>query len=353
MATVSGIKVFKDSIKFPSNIFQVVDYTCPDEPKSTSFHSMIISPSLIYSTGIDFSGGAFTTVYDSDGWANTYYKTVDFGEAEQTVDDVFFSWLDENIVKEPETKTIRTLTINGTVTTEWNGKPVKQVTVDGVTYKMPETYTIEAGTYVGNNTLTEIEFSDEPILFSAGGTNYYGMKMTIGIGGSLQYRLHTGQYAIAYEMAWQSSDYRTLVVDPYVTENETFYNWFTANYQPYEEPVTYTIKAGTYTWKNEPTDPYKNILQSNFNITSNGKNYIGINIYGSLDFRYVIAEGNEQFVYSFEGHDWGTEAFKTFAVESDALVSAEFYNFLMENISNYEGAEPHPAGKYLVQVMEL
>lgn len=159
------------------------------------------------------------------------------------------------------------------------------------------------------------------------------MKMTIGIGGSLQYRLHTGQYAIAYEMAWQSSDYRTLVVDPYVTENETFYNWFTANYQPYEEPVTYTIKAGTYTWKNEPTDPYKNILQSNFNITSNGKNYIGINIYGSLDFRYVIAEGNEQFVYSFEGHDWGTEAFKTFAVESDALVSAEFYNFLMENIS--------------------
>lgn len=146
MATVSGIKVFKDSIKFPSYIFQVVDYTCPDEPKSTSFHSMIISPSLIYSTGIDFSGGAFTTVYDSDGWANTYYKTVDFGEAEQTVDDVFFSWLDENIVKEPETKTIRTLTINGTVTTEWNGKPVKQVTVDGVTYKMPETYTIEAGT---------------------------------------------------------------------------------------------------------------------------------------------------------------------------------------------------------------
>lgn len=59
-----------------------------------------------------------------------------------------------------------------------------------------------------------------------------------------------------------------------------------------------------------------------------------------MDFRYVIAEGNEQFVYSFEGHDWGTEAFKTFAVESDALVSAEFYNFLMENISNYEGAEP-------------
>lgn len=110
-------------------------------------------------------------------------------------------------------------------------------------------------------------------------------------------------------------------------------------------PVLY---AGTYTWKNEPTDPYKNILQSNFNITSNSKNYIGINIYGSLDFRYVIAEGNEQFVYSFEGHDWGTEAFKTFDVESNALVSAEFYNFLIKNISNYEGETSYTleAGEY-------
>lgn len=345
MATVSGIKVFKDSIKFPSYIFQVVDYTCPDEPKSTSFHSMIISPSLIYSTGIDFSGGAFTTVYDSDGWANTYYKTVDFGEAEQTVDDVFFSWLDENIVKEPETKTIRTLTINGTVTTEWNGKPVKQVTVDGVTYKMPETsttYTIEGGYYLGNDELTEVAFEKETIFFTVGSTNYVGMEMIASMGGKLRYYLSADSYIYAYETAWQDSSYKTILLSSgnHVTTNETFYNWFTANYQPYEEPVTYTIKAGTYTWKNEPTDPYKNILQSNFNITSNGKNYIGINIYGSLDFRYVIAEGNEQFVYSFEGHDWGTEAFKTFAVESDALVSAEFYNFLMENISNYEGAEP-------------
>lgn len=105
-------------------------------------------------------------------------ETVDFGEAEQTVDDVFFSWLDENIVKEPETKTIRTLTINGTVTTEWNGKPVKQVTVDGVTYKMPETYAIEVGTYVGNDTITTTAFEKVGILFSCDGVSYYGMERT-------------------------------------------------------------------------------------------------------------------------------------------------------------------------------
>ena len=79
MATVSGIKVFKEQIKFPSNIFQVVDYTCPDEPKSTSFHSMIISLSLIFRSGIVFSVGAFTTVFDSVGCGYTYFKTVDFG----------------------------------------------------------------------------------------------------------------------------------------------------------------------------------------------------------------------------------------------------------------------------------
>lgn len=107
------------------------------------------------------------------------------------------------------------------------------------------------------------------------------------------------------------------------------------------ERIATVFYAGTYTWMNEPTDPYKNILQSNFNITSNSKNYIGINIYGSLDFRYVIAKGNEQFVYSFEGHDWGTEAFKTFAVESDTLVSAEFYTYLLSNLSSFVStAEP-------------
>lgn len=338
MATVSGIKVFKDSIKFPSNIFQVVDYTCPDEPKSTSFHSMIISPSLIYSTGIDFSGGAFTTVYDSDGWANTYYKTVDFGEAEQTVDDVFFSWLDENIVKEPETKTIRTLTINGTVTTEWNGKPVKQVTVDGVTYKMPETYAIEAGTYVGNNTLTEIEFSDEPILFSAGGTNYYGMKMTIGLGGSLQYRLHTGQYAIAYEMAWQSSDYRTLVVDPYVTENESFYNWFTANYLPYEEPATYTIEAGTYQAKEELG------TTSNFNIdlnfTSNGQSFSDMNTSGITRAPEATFNYDSQIVYMIDTKTWINDNYRTIVIDTAQTVTDEsFYNWFTANYLPYEEPE--------------
>ena len=107
------------------------------------------------------------------------------------------------------------------------------------------------------------------------------------------------------------------------------------------ERIAPVLYVGTYTWMNEPTDPYKNILQSNFNITSNGKNYIGINIYGSLDFRYVIAEGNEQFVYSFEGHDWGTKAFKTFTVEYDALVSDEFYTYLLSNFSSFvSAAEP-------------
>lgn len=135
---------------------------------------------------------------------------------------------------------------------------------------------------------------------------------------------------------WVNEIYRYVYV-PDIT-GEDVPNWILNNAIESTSPVIY---KGTYTWKNEPTDPYKNILQSNFNITSNGKNYIGINIYGSLDFRYVIAEGNEQFVYSFEGHDWGTEAFKTFAVESDVLVFAEFYTYLLSNFSSFvPTAEP-------------
>lgn len=246
MATVSGIKVFKDSIKFPSYILQVVDYTCPDEPKSTSFHSMIISSSLIYSTGIDFSGGSFTTVYDSDGWANTYYKTVDFGEAEQTVDDVFFSWLDENIVKEPETKTIRTLMINGTVTTEWNGKPVKQVTVDGVTYKMPETsttYTIEAGTYQAKEELGTTSNFNIDLNFTSNGQSFSDMN-TSGITRAPEATFNYDSQ-IVYMIdtkTWINDNYRTIVIDTAQTvTDESFYNWFTANYLPYEEPETSLI----------------------------------------------------------------------------------------------------------------
>lgn len=243
MATVSGIKVFKDSIKFPSYIIQVVDYTCPDEPKSTSFHSMIISPSLIYSTGIDFSGGAFTTVYDSDGWANTYYKTVDFGEAEQTVDDVFFSWLDENIVKEPETKTIRTLTINGTVTTEWNGKPIKQITVDGVTYKMPATYTIEAGTYQAKEELGTTSNFNIDLNFTSNGQSFSDMN-TSGITRAPEATFNYDSQ-IVYMIdtkTWINDNYRTIVIDTAQTvTDESFYNWFTANYLPHEEPETSLI----------------------------------------------------------------------------------------------------------------
>lgn len=53
--------------------------------------------------------------------------------------NIYYSNEKEHYILPSESTTIRTLTINGTVTTEWNGKPVKQVTVDGVTYKMPET----------------------------------------------------------------------------------------------------------------------------------------------------------------------------------------------------------------------
>lgn len=335
MATVSGIKVFKDSIKFPSYIFQVVDYTCPDEPKSTSFHSMIISSSLIYSTGIDFSGGSFTTVYDSDGWANTYYKTVDFGEAEQTVDDVFFSWLDENIVKEPETKTIRTLMINGTVTTEWNGKPVKQVTVDGVTYKMPETsttYTIKAGTYQAKEELGTTSNFNIDLNFTSNGQSFSDMntsgitrapEATFNYDSQIVYMINT--------KTWINDNYRTIVIDTAQTvTDESFYNWFTANYLPYEEPATYAIEVGTYVGNDTITTTAFEKVGILF--SCNGVSYYGMERTSSQLRYYLITD---LFNLAYE-KSWENVSYRTIQVEKYVTENETFYNWFTTNFEKQE-----------------
>lgn len=222
----------------------------------------------------------------------------------------------------------------------------------------PTTYTIEKGTYAAttdaryyyiNKTVNLPSIAKgSSFSFSSCGQNFNYIRFSATNG--LQYMTNGSsssetETVVVYTSSdgWINELYRYIYVSNITGQDTPSY--LLSNALERIAPILYT---GTYTWKNEPTDPYKNILQSNFNITSNGKNYIGINIYGSLDFRYVIAEGNEQFVYSFEGHDWGTEAFKTFAVESDALVSAEFYNFLMKNILNYEGETSYTieAGTY-------
>lgn len=79
------------------------------------------------------SDTSLQTAYNN-GWTNDNYKTIVIDSPQTVTDESFYNWFTANFTK---TKTIRTLTINGAVTTTWGGKPINQVTVDGVTYVMP------------------------------------------------------------------------------------------------------------------------------------------------------------------------------------------------------------------------
>ena len=100
----------------------------PFTSNGTTFASM----TFMSSTGSLYYDS--TLVYSAKSWViSSNYKVIEVTSdtVVYTAENTFFT---ANFTK---TKTIRTLTINGTVTTTWGGKPINQVTVDGVTYVMP------------------------------------------------------------------------------------------------------------------------------------------------------------------------------------------------------------------------
>ena len=100
----------------------------PFTSNGTTFASM----TFMSSTGSLYYDS--TLVYSAKSWViSSNYKVIEVTSdtVVYTAENTFFT---ANFTK---IKTIRTLTINGTVTTTWGGKPINQVTVDGVTYVMP------------------------------------------------------------------------------------------------------------------------------------------------------------------------------------------------------------------------
>lgn len=100
----------------------------PFTSNGTTFASM----TFMSSTGSLYYDS--TLVYSAKSWViSSNYKVIEVTSdtVVYTAENTFFT---ANFTK---TKTIRTLTINGAVTTTWGGKPINQVTVDGVTYVMP------------------------------------------------------------------------------------------------------------------------------------------------------------------------------------------------------------------------
>lgn len=97
MATVSGVWVFNDTLSFTSGIKQSVRFTTNNEQGDAI---------NVYSSSIEYNlpdaGKYNMTVYGRGNWANTAYKTIDFGTTEQTVTDSFYTWLTSNAVQQGE-----------------------------------------------------------------------------------------------------------------------------------------------------------------------------------------------------------------------------------------------------------
>ena len=208
-------------------------------------------------------------------------------------------------------------------------------TANYLPYEEPATYTIEAGTYVGNDTITTTAFEKVGILFSCDGVSYYGMERTSS---QLRYYLITDLFNLAYEKSWEDVSYRTIQVEKYVTENESFYNWFTANYLPYEEPATYTIEAGTYQAKEELG------TTSNFNIdlnfTSNGQSFSDMNTSGITRAPEATFNYDSQIVYMIDTKTWINDNYRTIVIDTAQTVTDEsFYNWFTANYLPYEEPE--------------
>lgn len=97
METISGVWVFNDTLSFTSGIKQSVRFTTNNEQGDAI---------NVYSSSIEYNlpdaGKYNMTVYGRGNWANTAYKTIDFGTTEQTVTDSFYTWLTSNAVQQGE-----------------------------------------------------------------------------------------------------------------------------------------------------------------------------------------------------------------------------------------------------------
>ena len=119
MATIKGKWVFNDAITLRGPLHkEIVNFISYGDVNYTGFEEEVIT--LIYSAdvGLDY-------VYFSDtGWEDEAFRTVDFGETEQTVSDEFYTWFTANAVQEqtePETPAESEPEPTDTVTIEYNG----------------------------------------------------------------------------------------------------------------------------------------------------------------------------------------------------------------------------------------
>lgn len=99
-------------------------------------------------------------------------------------------------------------------------------------------YTIEAGTYQARDVLTSVPFPMEHFAFSSNGTASIGMEGVASTYYTLRYYQTEDDYRNAYgQGGWLNQNLRMITVNSSQNVGETFYNWFTANFQKEEDLI--------------------------------------------------------------------------------------------------------------------
>lgn len=103
----------------------------------------------------------------------------------------------------------------------------------------PTTYTIEAGTYQANEELGSTSNFNIGLNFTSNGQSFSNMN-TSGITKAPDATFNYSSQSVYMidTKTWINDNYRTIVIDTAQTvTDESFYNWFTANYLPKEEDL--------------------------------------------------------------------------------------------------------------------
>lgn len=102
----------------------------------------------------------------------------------------------------------------------------------------PTTYTIEKGTYAATDVLTSVPFPMEHFAFSSNGTASIGMEGVASTYYTLRYYQTEDDYRNAYgQGGWLNQNLRIITINSSQNVGETFYNWFTANFQKEEDLI--------------------------------------------------------------------------------------------------------------------
>lgn len=230
----------------------------------------------------------------ANGWQNDAFRTVDFGETEQTVSDDFYAWFIVNATQQAEPEEPSTpkrkftkLFLGDVVKTAGN-KVFRKLTTE---QPVVEDETI-VGTWLFNENIAVNGGAWYSVNFTSNGVSYIAMSdrssQTSTIHDmTLRYFKNSTIYVYAFNGSgtWEDEAYRTIIINEEPTDKE-FITWLKANATK-QKPTIITFTIGGTTYQAEEGMTWGEFCDSEY---SNGGFYV--RDYGS--YNYIIERATER-----------------------------------------------------------